>query len=379
VSDTLPTAGYVTGPVVDHHCHGLVLRDLDRPAFEALLNEGSGSGRWTGSPFDSMLGLAIRRHCAPLLGLEPHADADTYLGRRQALGHEEVARRMLGAADIGTLLVDTGFQPDEICSPAEVAALAGDTTRSHQVIRLETTAQDLLAEGTDPKELRTAVRQRLAESEAVAAKSIAAYRCGLDLLDARPPDMEVAAALHRQRPADGETWRITDRTVVSALAWTAIEAGLPLQLHVGYGDSDVDLLACDPLHLTAFLRATQRYDVPVLLLHNYPFHRHAAYLAQVFDHVFMDVGLAVHNTGALSRRVIEDTLELVPFGKLLHSSDAFGLAELYYLGTALFRQGLHDVLEDLVMRDELSEADAARIGRQVAAENATRAYGLGSG
>ena len=113
-----------------------------------------------------------------------------------------------------------------------------------------------------------------------------------------------------------------------------------MQLHVGYGDSDVDLLRCDPLHLTPFLRATQPHGVPVLLLHNYPFHRHAAYLAQVFDHVFMDVGLSVHNTGALSRRVIEETLELVPFPKLLHSSDAFGLPELYLLGSLLFRRGL---------------------------------------
>ena len=72
--------------------------------------------------------------------------------------------------------------------------------------------------------------------------------------------------------------------------------------------------------------------MPVLLLHNYPFHRHAAYLAQVFDHVFMDVGLAVHNTGAPRPRCMRETLELVPFGKLLFSSDAYGLAELYLLG-----------------------------------------------
>ncbi len=113
-----------------------------------------------------------------------------------------------------------------------------------------------------------------------------------------------------------------------------------------------------------------------MLLHNYPYHRHAAYLAQVFDHVFVDVGLAVHNTGALSRQVIAETLELVPFTKLLHSSDAFGLAELYYLGTELFRRGLDEVLEDLVQRDELTGADAVRIGAQVSGENARRAYGL---
>jgi predicted TIM-barrel fold metal-dependent hydrolase len=370
------TTSYVDGPLVDHHCHGLLRRDLDRASFEALMNEGAGSGRWTGSAFDSMLGLAIRRHCAPLLGLEPHTDADTYLGRRQALGHDEVARRMLGAAGIDTLLVDTGFLPDEVCSPGEVAAYAGPTVRAHEILRLETTAQDLLAAGTDPKELRGAVRQRLVESEAVGAKSIAAYRCGLELLDEAPRDLDVAIALDKARPTDGEPWRITDRTVISALAWTAIDAGLPLQLHVGYGDNDVDLLRCDPLHLTPFLRATQPRGVPVLLLHNYPFHRHAAYLAQVFDHVFVDVGLTVHNTGALSRQVVAETLELVPFAKLLHSSDAFGLPELYLLGSLLFRRGLDSVLSDLVKADELSEPDALCIGTMVAGDNARAAYRL---
>ena len=42
----------------------------------------------------------------------------------------------------------------------------------------------------------------------------------------------------------------------------------------------------------------------------------------------------MHNTGALSDAVVRESLELVPFGKMLYSSDAFGLAELYYLGLA---------------------------------------------
>ena len=120
----------------------------------------------------------------------------------------------------------------------------------------------------------------------------------------------------------------------SWLAWTAITIGMPLQIHVGYGDADIDLRRADPLRLTPFLRATEKLEVPVLLLHNYPFHRNAAYLAQVYSHVFVDVGLAVHNTGALSQALIRETLETVPFGKLLFSSDAYGLAEFYYLGAA---------------------------------------------
>jgi predicted TIM-barrel fold metal-dependent hydrolase len=370
---------HVAGPLVDHHCHGLVLRDLDRLSFEALMNEGSGAGRWTGTPFDSVLGLAIRRHCAPLLDLEPHADPDEYLARRAALGHEDVGRRMLRAADIEVLLVDTGFVPEPLCAPTDLAALAGVSAHAHEVLRLETVAEGLLARGTAPADLVDAVGERLVDSGAVAAKSVAAYRTGLALPGARPRDEAVARAVAGLVPDDRGRFRIADRTVQAALAWTAIEAGTPLQVHVGYGDSDVDLLRCDPLLLTAFLRATAPYGVPVLLLHNYPFQRHAAYLAQVFDHVFMDVGLAVHNTGALARHLVAETLELVPFRKVLYSSDAFGLAELYLLASALFRRALADVIADLVDRDELSATDARRLADMVLRDNAVRAYGLGQG
>ncbi len=160
------------------------------------------------------------------------------------------------------------------------------------------------------------------------------------------------------------------------LAHTAVELGMPLQFHVGYGDSDLDLLACDPLRLTAFLRGTQERGVPVLLLHNWPYHRQAAYLAQVFDHVFMDLGLTTHNTGALSSGVLRETFEIVPFGKLLFSSDAYGLAELYLLGTLLFRRSLESVLGELVAAGETTPEDAAYVAGLVARENARRAYAL---
>jgi uncharacterized protein len=74
--------------------------------------------------------------------------------------------------------------------------------------------------------------------------------------------------------------------------------------------------------------------------------------------------------------VIEETLEVVPFGKLLRSSDASGLPELYLLGSLLFRRGLNGVLADLVERDELTAADATRLGLMVSGGNTRRAYGL---
>ncbi len=375
-SGSLPPR-FVTGHLVDHHCHGLVRRDLDRAAFESLLNEGVAPGPLGTTYFDSMLGLAVRRWCAPILDLEPLAAPEDYVARRIELGSDEVNRRLVTAAGVSDFVVDTGYVPEPITSAAELADLCVGS--SHEVVRLEALAEALLASGTEAGEFPQRLLAALEASPAVGAKSIAAYRVGLELPSTKPTDDQLVAALGRAEPAADGRIRLADPVVNGYLAWTAVEQGLPLQFHVGYGDSDVDLRSCDPLLLTGFLRATQERAVPVMLLHNYPFHRHASYLAQVFDHVFMDVGLAVHNTGSLSRAVISESLELVPFAKMLYSSDAFGLAELYLLGAVLFRRGLSEVLEQQVSDGEMGETDARHIGELIGAQNARRVYGLTTG
>lgn len=109
------------GPLVDHHCHGLVLHDLDRPSFEAMMNEAAAASVAT-TFFDSMLGLAVRRWAAPVLGLEVHASAENYLARRRELG-VEASRLLVAAAGIETFLVDTGVGGERLSSPAELAAM----------------------------------------------------------------------------------------------------------------------------------------------------------------------------------------------------------------------------------------------------------------
>ena len=355
--------------LIDHHCHPLVLTELDRPGFEALLNEAAGPAPGT-SLFDSMLGLAIRRRCAPLLDLEPHASAGDYLARRRELG-AEASRRLLARTGITDLLVDTGIADDRLCTLEELAT--SSRARVHQVVRLESLAETLLAAGTEVAALPDRLEVELRETPAVAAKSIAAYRVGLDLPDRRPSRSAVTNSLARARPG-AHGWRLADPVLSGWLAWTALEAGLPLQIHTGLGDADLDLRSADPLLLTRFLRASAPLDVPVLLLHCYPFQRNAGYLAEVFGHVHCDVGLAVHNTGAFSPSVIRELLEVAPFGKVLFSTDAYGLAELYFLGSLLFRRGLAEVLGELRTADEVTDADAERITTMISSANARRVY-----
>ena len=361
--------------LVDHHCHGLITRDLDRPEFESLLTEAAAPSALGGSLFDSQIGFALRRWCPPLLDLEPHADPDAYLTRRSELGAAEVNRRLLAAAGTQTFLVDTGYLPESITTPDELAALTGG--QGHEIVRLELVAAEVLGRsgaGGFPEAFRTELGRRCAT--AVGVKSIAAYRAGLALGGHRPTDAQVVAAADRLL-ASGST-RVADPVLHEFGVWSGIDLQLPVQFHVGYGDADTDtdLHRGDPLLMTDLLRATEPHGVPIMLLHTYPFHRNAGFLAQVFGHVFADVGLATHNLGARSANLIRELLELAPFGKVLFSSDAFGLAELYLLGTLLFRRGLGGHLADGVADGDWTAADAERVAGMIGAGNARRAYRL---
>ena len=368
-------------PLVDHHCHGVLYRDADEATLESMLNEGAA---WPGgSMFDSRAGFAFRRLCPPVLGLPPHAELADYATRRAEIGASEVSKRFLTAAGLSALCVDTGYTPEPITSPGELGGLAGAT--AHEVVRLERVAEDVIAAGIGAAGFADAVRSALATRTAAAVgavgvKSIAAYRTGLDLNPERPSDQEVTAAAGRCLAAQSKGAgppRIADETLQRFLIWCGVDLGLPVQFHVGYGDSDVDLHRCNPLLLTPLLRAIQPTGVPVMLLHNYPYHREAGYLAQVFPHVYVDAGLATHNLGTRAPVLLAEALELAPFGKFLYSSDAFGLPELYYLGAALFRRALSDFLAAGLEEDLYSERTVVRLTRMLGADNAKRAYGLG--
>ncbi|MGW1212760.1 amidohydrolase family protein [Streptomyces sp. NPDC002499] len=359
--------------LTDHHCHGVVTADLSREGFEELLTEG---GVWPGiSPFDSPVGVSVRRHCAPLLDLPRHAPVDDYLARRAELGWREVNRRFLTAGSTDVFCVDTGYTPDRLTTPAELADTVGGS--AYEVVRLEGVAEAVAAKGVEPgeyaAEFGAAARAAVGRPGVVAVKSVAAYRTGFDLDPARPAADEVTEAARRWLAEGG---RLTDPVLVRHLLWTAVDLGLPLQLHVGFGDNDIRLHRCDPTHLTDWLHLTAG-TIPVLLLHCWPYQRQAAYLAAVFEQVYLDVGLTLHHVGpARARAVLAEATEITPFRKLLYSSDAYGLAEFYCLGALAFRRGLTGLLQDRVDADELSLPDAMRIARWAGADNARRVYRL---
>lgn len=365
--------------LIDHHVHPVLGREVAPGEFERLITESDRPIPPGTSQFDSQLGIAIRRWCGPVLGLEPSAPASEYLARRAELGPGEAARLLTGASGLDRLLVDTGYLRDGLLTLAGMQQLTGG--RADEIVRLEQVAEDLADSGdvtaaTFADGFRAALWQRTGRARGV--KSIIAYRHGLAFDPSAPAPAEVTAAAGRWLRAietTGDT-RLRDVVLLRHLLWAGVERGLPVQLHTGFGDPDVDLRLASPLLLREFLERTQARGVPVMLLHCYPYHREAGYLAQAYPHVHFDLGLAINYLGARATAVVAESLELAPFAKVLYSSDAFALPELVYLGALLWRRATARVLGEWVTSGEWSHADAVRIAGLMGAGNARRVYGL---
>ncbi|MEU7837048.1 amidohydrolase family protein [Nonomuraea sp. NPDC049129] len=366
-------------PLVDHHCHGVRRDDLSRAQFELLLNEGGCPAPPGTTHFDTPIGAAIRRWCAPVLGLEPHAPPAVYLARRADLGADEVNRRLLRAAGVGALLVDTGMEGAELLTAAELAR-HGDAS-ANEVVGVEQIEQDVVEMAETALDYMDSLAEELTAraARAVGMATVIGHRCGLDFDPSRPSRGSVIAAANRRLSDPKEP--LTDPILLRHLLWTAVDVardrGLPLQFHAGFGDPSYSgLHRTDPARMTTFLRALQPAGVPVVLLHGYPFHRQAAYLAGVFPHVYVDAGLALTHSAAGSTRIMDELLELAPFHKLLFGSGCHGVAETGHLGALYFRRALAAALKSRLDAGEWSAADAARVAHMIGSGNARRVYRL---
>ena len=161
-------------------------------------------------------------------------------------------------------------------------------------------------------------------------KTIAAYRTGLDV---QPPDV---AAAREAFAAAGS--RLEAKPLLELALWDALEANaadpLPVQLHAGFGDSDLLLPRADP---TWFKPVFERFaSTPFVLLHCYPFVREAGWLAHVYGNVFFDLSLTIPHVSRPAE-MVRQALELAPVSKLLYASDAARTPELYLLAARWWR------------------------------------------
>jgi hypothetical protein len=318
--------------------------------------------------------LAGRFDCEPTV--------EAVLAAREKTPAEVLASRLLRESSIGGLLVDYGYQTGETWSHAEHAKRL--PCRVFPVLRLETFAQELILRHDRFEAFVDAFVAGVEGARAggtVALKSIIAYRTGLAVQPATAADAAAAfGPVKEQARRDGRI-RLASKPLNDYLLLRALDVAarqsLPVQFHTGFGDPDVDLLAANPLHLRPLLEKDAYRSVAFVLLHaSYPYTRELGYLAAIHRNVFADFGLANPQAAAEIPAVLRQLLALAPTSKVLYSSDASSIPEIFWLAARWGRRALGVVLDELMGLGAVSPTEALGIARQILGGNAARLYGV---
>jgi len=234
---------------------------------------------------------------------------------RRIIDPKAYAASLLRETNTELLLVDDGYPPPEEGTTAEeLGELA--RCRALPVLRLESRGERAAAE--------TATARKRGYA---ALKTIAAYRGGLN--------------------------RVSDHVLAALEANEASGDPLPVQVHTGFGDSDLHLWRSDPSYLKPLLERFR--DTSFVLLHCYPFVREAGWLAHVYGNVYFDLSLTIPHVSRPAE-ALREALELAPISKLLYASDAARTPELFLLAARWWRDALAEVVANeydarLVLRD----------------------------
>ncbi|MGV2829736.1 amidohydrolase family protein [Myxosarcina sp. GI1(2024)] len=315
------------------------------------------------------------RAMAALLNCQ--AEEAAILEHRQNLGLEKLTELCFQSANLEAIYLDDGLEPDSILP----LSWHEQFVSVKRILRLEILAERLIPQCEDFATFITRFDDEIdpPPSNVVAFKSIACYRTGLAIATV---SSEVAAQSFNnlKQQLQGQYLRLADKVLIDFLLQRALSIAakyrLPIQFHTGFGDPDLDLRLANPLLLRPLLESPEYRQVPFVILHaSYPYVRQAGYLACVYPHLYLDFGLTLPFLSFSGmRNTLRQLLELSPTSKLMYSSDAKFIPDLYYLAAKWSRQILAEVLEEAIADSDLTTKEAEAIAIAILRNNALALY-----
>jgi uncharacterized protein len=370
-------------PVVDNHCHGILLDQAfgDITSWRAAFTESTEPGMARDHVATTAFYQRLTRTLAGFLDCEPEEQA--VFAARTGKDGREFAAALLRAANIETLLLDTGFPPPrEVLPVPELGELGG--CGAEPMLRLEVLMERLLGENDSlagTKEALDAALQDVRGQGYVALKSIAAYRTGLDIGE-WPRDEAEGSFRAYKRGAQAGSARLDHKPLLDTLLHVAFAQAarqeVPVQFHVGYGDADTDLLLGNPLYLRRVLQRPDYRGMPVVMLHEcYPYTRQGGYLAAVFENAYLDLSYGIPLLGyGEMLSFTRAALGVAPASKLMYSSDGIEVPELHWISALDGRRVIGEALGEMVSHGEFTLPEAETVGENILRTNARRLYGL---
>ncbi|XP_060967692.1 protein fluG-like [Cannabis sativa] len=369
-----------TVEVVDGHAHNIVSLDSSFP-FLGGFSEAHGDALT-----HALHSLSVKRNLkdiAQLYGCENSLRGIEEF--RRVNGLEAISSTCFKAAKISAILIDDGVNFDKEHDIEWHKAFSPFVGRILRIERLAETILDEELPGGTSWTLDKFTEIFVGKLKSVAGeifglKTIAAYRSGLEInpnvskIDAEEGLTETLVA---SKPIRIENKNFIDFIFTQSLE-VAQQFDLPMQIHTGFGDKDLDMRLSNPLHLRDVLEEKRFSKSRLVLLHaSYPFSKEASYLASVYSQVYLDFGLALPKLsvhGMISS--IKELLELAPINKVMFSTDGYAFPETYYLGAQKSREVIFSVLRDACIDGDLDIHEAVQAAKDIFAENSIRFYKL---
>ncbi len=379
-------------PVVDVHCHGFAAdqlldqepsRVVDRMTVMGMcfLSSSTTDPSLADDVWDmtdqTVFALVARRWLAEHLGCAESELADV---RHQRL-REDPTRylsTLLADESISGLLVDDGYPKSPPVAAADLQQLTG--TAVHRVARLEPMIDRACEAGDSFADVEDAFRAEMdrADADAVAYKTVIAYRTGLDVTAPARDDVEAGFRAWRESgytESRQASKAVRDHFLGVAYDIAARQGGRPIHIHSGAGDPDVVLSHARPTNLGPLLARTSNH--PTVLIHaGFPWIEDAAYLASIYPRAYIDLSLHLPWATIAADRIIETALGLVPGSKILYGSDEASEPEVLWVSARLGRAALARVLSRAVDTDLLTQQQATDLGFAILAGNTQRLHGL---
>lgn len=382
-------------PVVDVHCHPFGRQEqLSADEFVEMISFPGGGAAYMaagGVPDTPGLRAEIRRlrtntvyfrslirELSHFFGCDPTLDA-VVAARNAAVQTDcrSYVAQLFRTCGLTTLVTDFGYPLHGFDHATFIEEMPVEVV---PVYRIEPLIVELLASDIGWEEFRrrydAAIAHALEHEGYRGLKSIIAYRTGLAISPlSRSPDQGMQALDAIRRGTGGEaTKKLRDHLFCRALE-LCMEYDVPMQVHTGVGDFEIQLTQCRPALLMDLLRFPAFRACRVILVHSgYPYHAEAGYMANVLPRVYCDVSEGISFAAPAGRRLFAELLEMAPISKLLYGSDGFNLPEINYLSAMWGKRALGQVLSEMVEADILSEREAYEAGEMILAGNALQLY-----
>lgn len=372
-------------PIIDNHAHNILQEkcacDYAKYPFESITSEAQDGSLQLHTP-NSLAHLRAVKQLAEFYNCAPNWDAIKICRNEQtSRNYEGLVRRCLEGTHM--LLLDDGLTAEDV----EPYSWHNKFTSgpSKRIVRIETVAVQVIRNvlraalsktgGTTREFLLSADKQvirgfwttfstrfreqiedALNDPAVVGFKSVICYRTGLKVDN--PSEDKVFSSFKayfqylvacgesriENKPLNDYLLIVTLDRIARRTAETASsKASKPIQLHTGLGDSDINLRRSNPAYLQWLLEEYPTVNF-VLLHSSYPYTREAGYLASIYENAYLDVGEVFPMTSRDAQiSILRHSLELVPFSKLLWSTDGHFYPETYWLANKQFRHAMNVV------------------------------------